>query len=122
VQGLLAQWEFPVQMAGTISVHFFSITIFQDPKKSIMAEIHVQTKKNTGNSTWIWVVLAIIVIGAVVYYLMNRNKAATTTTPPANSTSAVRYFAGRQADDKIWHAGKRVQIRNNIVQQKALLS
>jgi len=69
-----------------------------------MAEIHVQTKKNTGNATWLWIVLAIVIIGAVVYYLMNRNKAATTATPSNNSTSAVQYFAGKHVSLAQWPA------------------
>lgn len=38
-----------------------------------MAEIHVQTKKPSTNATWVWIVLALLVIGAVVYYMMTRN-------------------------------------------------
>lgn len=38
-----------------------------------MAEIHVQTKKQNTNSTWLWIVLAILLIGALVYYLMTRD-------------------------------------------------
>jgi hypothetical protein len=37
-----------------------------------MAEIHVQTKKHS-NLTWLWIVLALLIIGALVYYLMTRN-------------------------------------------------
>ena len=58
-----------------------------------MAEIHVQTKKNNSNSSWIWIVLALIIIGAVVYYLMNRNKTVDTTTPATNTTGALYRMA-----------------------------
>jgi hypothetical protein len=87
-----------------------------------MAEIHVQTKKNTGNSGWIWIVLALVVIGVVVYYLMNRNKAATTATPPNNSTSAVQYFAGSRTGNGIRHFTGMTKTGNKIVEPKALLS
>lgn len=87
-----------------------------------MAEIHVQTKKNTGNSTWLWIVLALVAIGAVVYYLINRNKAATTATPSANATSAVQYFADGQSTYMLWQPTGMTQTGNNIVQPKALLS
>lgn len=65
---------------------------FVECKNTVMAEIHVQTKKNTGSSAWLWIVLALILIGAVAYYLLNRGKADTTVTPPANTTGAIQYF------------------------------
>ena len=55
-----------------------------------MAEIHVETKKNTASSSmWIWIVLALVIVGAVIYYLMTRNKAGENTAPPANTTGAI---------------------------------
>lgn len=87
-----------------------------------MAEIHVQTKKGSGNSSWIWIVVVLIIIGAVVYYLLNRNKAATTATPPANSTSAIQYFAGGQATHKFLLPTAITHFENNIYKPKALLS
>ena len=51
-----------------------------------MAEIHVQPKKNTSNTNWIWIILLILVLAAVVYYFMNRNNTSDTVTPPANTT------------------------------------
>jgi hypothetical protein len=55
-----------------------------------MAELHVQTKKNTASSSlWIWIVLALIIVGAVIYYLMTRNKGTENTAPPANTTGAI---------------------------------
>jgi hypothetical protein len=56
-----------------------------------MAEIHVQTKKNTAaSSMWIWIVLALVIVGAVIYYLMTRNKATENNAPPANTTGAIK--------------------------------
>ena len=52
-----------------------------------MAELHVQTKKhNTPGSMWLWIVLALVIIGALVWYLASRNK--NTNPTPANTTSS----------------------------------
>ena len=51
-----------------------------------MAEIHVQTKKQSSNSTWVWIVLALLIIGALVYYMMTRNNQRNAT--PASPTNA----------------------------------
>ena len=37
-----------------------------------MAEIHVQAKKNS-SSTWIWILVSLIIIAAVVVYIMMRD-------------------------------------------------
>ncbi|HYD20935.1 MAG TPA: hypothetical protein VEB40_05620 [Flavipsychrobacter sp.] len=52
-----------------------------------MAEIHVQSKKQSSNASWIWIIAALLVAAALVYYLMNRNKEqeATPAIPPAAS-------------------------------------
>ena len=52
-----------------------------------MAEIHVQSKKHSPNTSWIWIVVVLLIAAAVVYYLMTRNKQqeAAPTTPPAAS-------------------------------------
>ena len=39
-----------------------------------MAEIHVQAKKHRSNSTWIWIVLMLLVIAAVVYFVTRSNE------------------------------------------------
>ncbi|HEV8283614.1 MAG TPA: hypothetical protein VGQ09_04850 [Chitinophagaceae bacterium] len=39
-----------------------------------MAEIHVQTKKKT-TPVWVWIVLALLVLGVLAYVLMRNNKA-----------------------------------------------
>ncbi|RYZ30977.1 MAG: hypothetical protein EOO10_00870 [Chitinophagaceae bacterium] len=55
-----------------------------------MAEIHVQTKKHS-NSAWVWIVLALLIIGAVVYYMMTRNNNnQQQTTPSAAQPAAWR--------------------------------
>lgn len=54
-----------------------------------MAEIHVEPKKQTSNSSWLWIVLALLIAAAVVYYLVTRNNNTDNTTAPANTTGAV---------------------------------
>ena len=57
-----------------------------------MAEIHVQTKKhNASNTMWIWIVLALVIVGAVIYYLTTRNKNANNTTPPNAAAVPVNF-------------------------------
>lgn len=38
---------------------------------------------------WIWIVLALVIVGAVIYYLMTRHKGGENTAPPANTTGAI---------------------------------
>lgn len=53
-----------------------------------MADIHVEPKKQTTGTMWIWVVV-VLVLAALVYFLAIRNRAADTTTPPVNTTGAM---------------------------------
>jgi flagellar basal body-associated protein FliL len=55
-----------------------------------MAEIHVEPKKNTSNTSWIWIVLVLLIAAAIVYYLMTRNKTGNNTTAPANTTGQIQ--------------------------------
>ncbi|HEV7330292.1 MAG TPA: hypothetical protein VGN63_04570 [Flavisolibacter sp.] len=54
-----------------------------------MAEIHVEPKKHTSNSSWLWIVLVLLIAAAVVYYLVTRNNNTDNTTVPANTTGAI---------------------------------
>ncbi|NTS40655.1 hypothetical protein HRG84_07025 [Flavisolibacter sp. BT320] len=54
-----------------------------------MAEIHVEPKKQSSGSSWIWIVLALLVAAAVVYYLVTRNNETNDNAVPANTTGAV---------------------------------
>ena len=54
-----------------------------------MAEIHVQPKKGTSNTIWIWIAVVLIIAAAVVYYLVSRNKVNNNATTPASTTSKV---------------------------------
>jgi flagellar basal body-associated protein FliL len=53
-----------------------------------MAEIHVEPKKQTSNTMWIWVVV-VLVLAALAYFLVTRNRSADNTTAPANTTGAI---------------------------------
>ena len=37
-----------------------------------MAELHVQAKKST-SSTWVWILISLIIVAAIVVYLMMRD-------------------------------------------------
>lgn len=58
-----------------------------------MAEIHVQTKKNQGSSStiWIWILVALVVIAAVVYFLMKNNN-GNNQVAPANQTNSSSFI------------------------------
>jgi hypothetical protein len=52
-----------------------------------MAEIHVQPKKGT-SSTWVWILLSLIIIAAIaVYILMRDNTANEKAVNKQNQTS-----------------------------------
>jgi bacteriorhodopsin len=54
-----------------------------------MAELHVQAKKNT-SSTWLWILISLIIIAAIVVYLMMRDNGANeTSVSKPNQTSSV---------------------------------
>jgi len=56
-----------------------------------MAEIHVQPKKSA-SSTWIWILVSLIIIAAVaVYILMRDNAVNEKTTSKSNQTSFIMY-------------------------------
>lgn len=109
---------------GIISVGLLVITNLQNVKSTIMAEIRVETKKGSGNLAWLWVVLALVIVGAVIYYLMNRNKPAGTTTPPANTTGAIQKIIERIsiADLLLRQNTAMYCCASNIREPKALLS
>jgi len=52
-------------------------------KSSSMAEIHVQPKRKA-TPVWLWIVLALLVLGAIAYFLL-RNKKADTVNQPNTS-------------------------------------
>jgi len=58
----------------------------------IMAEIHVQAKKG-GSSTWLWILISIIVIAALAFVLIwnNRDNTQNSTSSKPNQTSYIQY-------------------------------
>lgn len=68
-----------------------SVNLFVNQKTSFMAEIHVQAKKQSSNSAWLWIVIALLIIGAIVYYLMNRdNQTQVTPATTPGTTSQLK--------------------------------
>lgn len=56
-----------------------------------MAEIHVQAKKNS-SSTWIWILVSLIIVAAIaVYILMRNNGVNEKTISKPNQTSFIIY-------------------------------
>ena len=57
-----------------------------------MAEIHVQAKKG-GSSTWLWILISIIVIAALAFVLIwnNRDNTQNSTSNKPNQTSYIQY-------------------------------
>jgi bacteriorhodopsin len=52
-----------------------------------MAEIHVQAKKNS-SSTWLWILVSLLIIAAIVVYLMMRDNGVNgKTVSKPNQTS-----------------------------------
>lgn len=52
-----------------------------------MAEIHVQTKKNTTSPMWIWIVVVLLIAAALVYILSRNNRTERNDTINTNTTS-----------------------------------
>lgn len=53
-----------------------------------MADIHVEPKKQTPGTMWIWIVV-VIVLAALVYFLTTRNETTDNTTLPADTTGVM---------------------------------
>ena len=59
-----------------------------------MAEIHVQAKKQSSNTAWLWIVVALLIIGALAYYLVTRNN--NTQAVPVTSPGTAAEFQTKQ--------------------------
>jgi bacteriorhodopsin len=54
-----------------------------------MAEIHVQAKKSA-SSTWVWILISLIIIAAIAVYIMMRDNAVDEKTiSKPNQTSSI---------------------------------
>ena len=62
-------------------------------KNDFMAEINVQTKKNTSSSSWIWILVVLAIVVAVAYFLMRNNETVENKVDNATSytVSVERY-------------------------------
>ena len=74
------------QFVCTISVNKKFVT-----KTFIMAEIHVQTKKNNNTTpVWLWVLIGLLIAAAVIYFMTRDNK---TNDDAVNKTPTTSYIA-----------------------------
>jgi hypothetical protein len=67
-------------------------------KNDVMAEIHVQAKKNKGSSTWLWILIALLIAGAIAYLIMRNNRENGTNNGNTNKSSSTSYIQQHQAD------------------------
>jgi hypothetical protein len=62
-----------------------------------MAEIHVEPKKKAATPLWLWIVLALIVLGAIAYFMLRNKKTDTINQPntllvePQDTSKALAY-------------------------------
>lgn len=56
-------------------------------KEKIMAELHVQPKRNS--YWWVWLILALLIIGGAIYWYLNYYQKGTGTVVPARDSTAV---------------------------------
>jgi len=62
-----------------------------------MAEIHVEPKKKATPPVWLWIVLAVIVLGAIAYFMLRNKKTDTVSQPntslvqPQDTSKALSY-------------------------------
>jgi hypothetical protein len=54
-----------------------------------MAEIHVEAKKRT-TPAWIWIVIALVVLGVIAYILLRNKKADESNVGKPNTTSYIQ--------------------------------
>lgn len=67
-----------------------------------MAEIYVQSKKQSLNSVWIWILIALLAISAIVYFGATKNNAGNTipaSQPDAASELSPQPKAGPHTQD-----------------------
>lgn len=63
-----------------------------------MAELHVEPKKHSAGATsWIWIVLGIILAAIVVWLIVANNNKNENATQPVNTTGAVIQATPHQA-------------------------
>lgn len=56
-----------------------------------MAEIHVEPRKHSSNTSWIWIVLILVIVAAVVVYLLTRNNDVSSTIQSTDTTAYINH-------------------------------
>jgi len=56
-----------------------------------MAEIHVQTKKR-GSPVWVWILVALLILGTIAYILVWRNNNKTVQKNTSNSSGQTSFI------------------------------
>ena len=68
----------------------FLSTIFYNQKIKLMADIHVETKKNNTIPAWVWILITLAVV-ALVVFLLSRNNSTTNENTGVNNSKATSY-------------------------------
>jgi hypothetical protein len=58
------------------------------PKNFFMAEINVQTKKQS-SSSWLWIIIVLAIVAAVAYFLMRNNDTVENKVENATSQAMI---------------------------------
>jgi len=73
-----------------IYVEKFFVNNFYNQKIKLMADIHVETKKNNTIPAWVWILITLAVV-ALVVFLLSRNNSTTNENTGVNNSKATSY-------------------------------
>ena len=68
----------------------FFVNKFYNQKIKLMADIHVETKKNNTIPAWVWILITLAVV-ALVVFLLSRNNSTTNENTGVNNSKATSY-------------------------------
>ena len=68
-----------------------------------MAELHVEPKKQN-SSIWMWILVALVILGVVAYFLLRDNKAGENNNVNGNSTSYIQGYYTKGLNENTWAA------------------
>jgi bacteriorhodopsin len=68
----------------------FFVNKFYNHKIKLMADIHVETKKNNTIPAWVWILITLAVV-ALVVFLLSRNNSTTNENTGVNNSKATSY-------------------------------
>lgn len=63
-----------------------------------MAEIHVESKKTQSTPTWVWIVVALAIIGLLAYFLTRNNTSTNDNNMGTNTNSPTSYIQPASVD------------------------